>query len=310
MIPFPIRYSDAVLPDASGSWPLPHPYDLVATTRTLRTGPHDPTSRIASDGLWRTTHTPEGPVTVRVHVQSDALHADAWGPGAAFALSDLPRWLGLDEPVWAFAPHPVVDDLARHHRGLRGTDTRDPFDALVLTVLMQLVTWQHGAMTWRRLCRTFGERAPGPADLYLPPTPAAIRAAGTWRLESIGIGGKQARTLMEVARVPHVVRRVTDMPTTDAMELLQKIKGVGPWTAATVLGDRLGRPDPIPLGDFHLPNTIAWALAGEARANDARMVALLTPFEGQAYRVIRLVLAAGIGAPKFGPRRRGLRRTA
>jgi 3-methyladenine DNA glycosylase/8-oxoguanine DNA glycosylase len=216
----------------------------------------------------------------------------------------VPRWVGLDEPQWQFPAHPLIDRLARTFRGMRGTDTRDPFDAVVLTVLMQLVTWEHGAMTWRRVCRTLGEPAPGPKDLRLPPTPQAIRAAGTWRLEAVGIGGRQARTLMEVARVPHVIGRVVDMPTPEALGLLVKIKGIGPWTAASVLGDRLGRPEPIPVGDFHIPNVVAWALAGEPRGTDARMLELLRPFDGVAYRVIRLLVAAGIEAPKFGPRRR------
>ena len=83
----------------------------------------------------------------------------------------------------------------------------------------------------------------------------------------------------------------------------KRVRGIGPWSAASLLGMRCARPEPIPLGDYHLPNTIAWALAGEPRATDDRMLELLAPFEGQAFRVIRLVFAAGIRAPKRGPRR-------
>ena len=299
-----------MIPDASGSWPLPTPYDFVETTRTLQTGAYDPTIRREPRGLWRAAHTADGPVSVQLTMRDHQLHTSAWGPGAGAAIADVPRWVGLHEPQWAFPAHPLIDRLATTFRGVRGTDTRDPFDALVLTVLMQLVTWEHGAKTWRRLCRTFGEPAPGPVELRLPPTPRAIRAAGTWRLESLGIGGRQARTLMDVARVPHVVGRIAGMPTADGLALLQKIKGIGPWTAASVLGDRLGRPEPIPVGDFHIPNIVAWALAGEPRGTDARMIELLQPFDGIGYRVIRLLIAGGIEAPKFAPRRRGMPRSA
>jgi 3-methyladenine DNA glycosylase/8-oxoguanine DNA glycosylase len=217
-------------------------------------------------------------------------------------LHDVPRWAGLDEPPWALPAHPVVDRLLRAYSGVRLTDTRDVFEALVNTVLQQLVTWEHAAMTWRRLCERHGERAPGPIDMRLAPTPQAIRAAGTMHLQAAGVGLKQARTLVTVAAVAHAIRRAADLPTHEAAELLQKVRGIGPWTASMVLGMRLGRPEPIPVGDFHLPSTIAWALAGEPRATDARMLELLAPFAGQAFRVVRLVWAARIQPPRRGPR--------
>lgn len=233
----------------------------------------------------------------------DAIEVDGWGPGAVAAVRDVPRWLGLDEAEWAFPSHPVVDRLARAHRGLRSTDTRDVFQALVVTVLHQLVTWEEGTTAWRRLCVELGEPAPGPAELRVPPTPQALRAAGTGRIHALGVGLRQARTLMEVAFSARALQRAADLPTDQALALLQQVPGVGPWTAAITMGARLGRPEPIPLGDLHLPHTMAWALAGEPRGTDARMAQLLEPFPGQAFRVIRLVSAAGIEAPRHGPRR-------
>jgi 3-methyladenine DNA glycosylase/8-oxoguanine DNA glycosylase len=288
-------------PDASETWPLPQAYDFFETTRWLRTGVRDPTVRREPDGLWRTAHTADGPVTVRMTIGA-RLRADAWGPGAAAVMHDVPRWLGLDEPPWELPSHPVVDRLLRANGGVRLTDTRDVFESLVNTVLQQLVTWEHAAMTWRRVCEVHGEAAPGPIALRLSPTPRAIRAAGTMHLQAVGIGLKQARTLMTVAGVAHALRRAADMPTPEAAALLRKVRGVGPWTASMSLGLRLGRPEPIPLGDLHLPSTIAWALAGEPRATDARMVELLEPFGDQAFRVVRLVWAARIEAPRRGPR--------
>jgi hypothetical protein len=47
---------------------------------------------------------------------------------------------------------------------------------------------------------------------------------------------------------------------------------------------------------------VAWALAGEARADDARMLELLEPYRGHRGRVIRLLVAGHPGPPRFGPR--------
>jgi 3-methyladenine DNA glycosylase/8-oxoguanine DNA glycosylase len=63
-----------------------------------------------------------------------------------------------------------------------------------------------------------------------------------------------------------------------------------------------GDPDAISVGDFHLPHLVGWALAGEPRADDRRMLELLEPYRGQRARVQRLLELSGIGAPRRGPR--------
>jgi len=75
--------------------------------------------------------------------------------------------------------------------------------------------------------------------------------------------------------------------------------------SVVALGDR----DVVSLGDYHLPHQVSWALAGEARGSEARMLELLEPYRGHRARVIRLLTLGGIQAPRFGPRMR-LRRIA
>ncbi len=92
------------------------------------------------------------------------------------------------------------------------------------------------------------------------------------------------------------------MPLADARRRLTLVPGVGAWTAAEVALVALGDPDAVSVGDFHLPNQVAYALAGEARADDARMLELLEPYRGHRGRVIRLLGCSGINAPRYGPR--------
>jgi hypothetical protein len=56
------------------------------------------------------------------------------------------------------------------------------------------------------------------------------------------------------------------------------------------------------VGDFHLPNVVAFALAGEVRGDDRRMLELLEPWRGHRARVVRLLESSGIRPPAFGPR--------
>ena len=83
---------------------------------------------------------------------------------------------------------------------------------------------------------------------------------------------------------------------------LRAIPGIGPWTAAEVGMRAFGDPDAVSVGDFHLPNMVAWALAGEPRGTDERMLELLEPYRGQRGRVLRLLELSGVGPPRRAPR--------
>ena len=83
---------------------------------------------------------------------------------------------------------------------------------------------------------------------------------------------------------------------------LRAIPGIGPWTAAEVGVRALGDVDAVSVGDFHLPNLVAFALAGEPRGTDARMLELLEPYRGQRALVVRWLELSGIAAPRYGPR--------
>ena len=63
-----------------------------------------------------------------------------------------------------------------------------------------------------------------------------------------------------------------------------------------------GDPDAVSVGDYQLPPIVAWALAGEERGTDERMLELLEPYRGQHGRVQRLLEASHISPPAYGPR--------
>ncbi len=127
-----------------------------------------------------------------------------------------------------------------------------------------------------------------------------MAAAPYWVFHPFGVEQRRAETLRRAAAVADRLERSPDSST--ATRALLSINGIGPWTAAEVVRVAYGDADAVSVGDYHVPNTVAWALAGEARADDARMLELLEPFRGHRGRVCRLLEAAGIHAPRFGPR--------
>ena len=88
----------------------------------------------------------------------------------------------------------------------------------------------------------------------------------------------------------------------DADRRLRSVPGVGVWTAAEVRQRALGDVDAVSVGDFHLCRQVGWVLAGEERADDARMLELLEPYRGHRYRVCRLVELSGLAPERRGPR--------
>ena len=95
---------------------------------------------------------------------------------------------------------------------------------------------------------------------------------------------------------------LVDAPLDAAYSRLRSVPGIGPWTTAEVGVRALGDVDAVSVGDFHLPHLVAYALAGEPRATDERMLELLEPYRGRRALVVRLLELSGMRAPRYGPR--------
>jgi len=260
--------------------------------------------------VWRATRTPEGPATLRLRavVGSDTIRATAWGDGAAWALRQAPELIGCGDDDSGLAAtrvrHPLVARLHRRLPGLRMPRTRMVADAMAASVIEQKVTGLEAHRSYRQLALRYGEAAPGPGGLWLPPDLGALAGAPYYDLHRFGVERRRADTVRRVARHAHRLDATVDAPLDQAHIRMTAIAGVGPWTAAEVAQVALGDADAVSVGDYHLPHQVAYALAGERRATNARMLELLEPFRGHRGRVARLIVAAGLGPPRRAPRAR------
>ena len=118
----------------------------------------------------------------------------------------------------------------------------------------------------------------------------------------MGLEQRRAITLIRAAERATWLERALKMPPSAARAHLRSLPGIGVWTAAEVARTALGDPDAVSIGDFHVPHMVCWALAGEPRGDDARMLELLEPYHGQRARVVRILERSGLAAPRFGPR--------
>ena len=287
-------------PDAEGFVPLPSPIDLAQTLAPIAHGRGDPTIRFGPDGIWRATRTPAGAATLRLRSAPGGVAVAAWGPGSAAALEGAADLIGANDDPGALVPrHRLIVELVRRFPGLRLSRTNRPFEALLPAICEQKVTGMEARAAFRGIIAAHGEPAPGPASLRLPPAPAILAALPYFAFHRFGLERRRADLIRRAAQLaPSIEQAVPE----EATARMAAVPGIGPWTLAEVTRIAFGDPDAISVGDFHLPNLVAWALAREPRADDARMLELLEPYGGQRGRVQRLLEVSGIRAPRYGPR--------
>lgn len=290
-------------PDLEAVVPLDGPYSLHATMRRYAVWRADPTWRVRGDEAWAAFRTTKGAATVRYVQRGARVHVAAWGPAAEEAIEAAPEHLGQSDSSWALeSNHPVVGPLLAASRGLRFGRTRRLFERLVALVIAQKVTADGAARSYGELVFRYGERAPGPKKLWIAPTAERLSALSYFDFHPLGIERRRAETILFAARrakrlealaheEPHLVRK-----------RLLAFPGIGEWTAALVTSTVHGDTDAVPVGDYHFKNHVAFTLAGEARADDARMLELLEPFRPHRGRVLAAILREGESAPRFGPR--------
>ncbi len=200
--------------------------------------------------------------------------------------------------------HEVLNRTWRLNPGLRTPCTMAVWETLFRVILEQKVTGKEAASSYRALVRKLGEPAPdapGPL-LTLIPDPAVVADTPHHVFMAANVERKRADTIRRAASYAQRIEEGAAVSLEEAYRRLRAIPGIGEWTINEVGAIALGDTDAVSIGDYHVKNYVSWALAGEARGTDERMVELLQPYRPYRARMVRIIKISGIQAPKFGPR--------
>lgn len=296
--------------------PLRVPLDLERTLGPSVQGiAWAPAMRRHEGGVIWAFRSPEGDVTLELRVEcpdeggelgrEGTLLARAWGPGTDWAMANLPALVGLEDDLESFQPdHPVLRKLVPKMRGARLPRMPHATEKLVRIVLSQLVTNTEARRTDLELARRYGRPAPGPFEkLRLPPTGTQLGRLTTEALLEAGVLRKQAQTLQYLGRRSAKIDEMATMDLEARTARLQVLRGIGPWSAASLEIAAFGNANAVIVGDYHLPDDIAYALAGKERSDDTHMLELLEPFAPHRGRVALWLHLNGMHAPRRGPKR-------
>jgi 3-methyladenine DNA glycosylase/8-oxoguanine DNA glycosylase len=301
------RPYDPAVPFASRTLKCARPLDVGLTFGPLVRGRHDPSSRIAGDSWLQALNSPAGPVTVAVRADraQAEVNVQAWGPGGAWVIDHAEGIVGAADEPGDFAPtNAVLAALHRRLRGLRVIRLGAVLDLAVATTVEQRVTTIEARRSWHALLRRHGTPAPGEHGLVLPPTGTVLGALPDWEWRRIGMEERRAGTVRRLACDASGLARAASAGDAVVEQRLRGVRGVGPWTAAHVMHFAAGDADAVPVGDWHLPRHVGFALAGEQWADDARMLELLEPFRPHRGRAWRLIVAGTPAPARRAPRAR------
>lgn len=252
--------------------------------------------------FWWSTHTPVGVGLLAFRVAGDTLRADAWGQGAEWMVDRFGSLIGdRDETAADFrSDHPFVRQALQKV----GTPALGAsgcwYEALATAAIGQRVVSADARTSRLRLAWRFGDSSLG-GPLPAFPDPQALLRIADHEFHRAGIERSRARVLRVAAKHSTRLEGLSGADPRDADDWLQRLPGVGPWTAALTTAAAAGDPDAVPVGDLHIPRMVVYALSGEPDGDDERMLELLEPFAGHRQRVVRLVKHLRIGPPRHRP---------
>ena len=215
----------------------------------------------AEDGgrLLRAWGPPDRPWVLAVAPDRERWHVEAWGADPPTARAAARALFSLDHPIEAFyrltRQETVLRGTERRFRGLRIPRDAHLYEALLHSILGQQVSVRAATTMKERLLATTGAfLAADGLEVPRVPTPRELRTLGVEGLRTTGVSAAKSRALLALAGAVEAGampgEELASRPLSAAIEWLDRLPGVGRWTAENALLRGVGRPDVFIAGDL------------------------------------------------------------
>ena len=204
---------------------------------------------------------------------------------------------------------PALRETARALRGMRPPRYPDLFETFANVIPFQQVSLQAGMSVVAQLIHRFGDRLEIDDNTYhLFPRAETVASARTASLRACGMSARKSEALRRIAGTiaagSLTAEELVVLPSTEAIERLMQLSGIGPWSAALILLRGLQRLDVFPQADTGAEGNLAKLLHLRSRASLTRIIESFGEYRGYLYfyGLASRLLAAELIHP--APRRR------
>jgi DNA-3-methyladenine glycosylase II len=214
------------------------------------------------------------------------------------AREQLARILSLDVDGSRFAAigerDPVIGRLQARHPGLRPVCFFSPYEAAAWALIGQRVRIAQAAQVKQRLAAELGHEVDIHGDRQFAfPEPARLQ-----RLEGLrGLTARKTgylRALAQAARDGVLdARELRALPAGQALERLEGLPGIGPFSAQLVVVRGAGEPDVLPASEPRLARAVALAYGLDTAPNGPeleRLAANWKPYRSWVSFLLRVLL--------------------
>lgn len=189
-----------------------------------------------------------------------------------FDLSEFYNEIRKDETMSA---------LARRLCGLRSPTTQFAFEALVDSIVEQQISLKVANVFERRIVKKWGDALTLDEETYYAyPTPQSLAAATQQELRAVGLSERKAEYVRNAASL--IAQGKLDLEAlkcrekaSEIIEELDKIKGIGVWTAELTMIRGMQRLEALPADDLGLRRTIShfYCCGKQITSAEARKIA-------------------------------------
>ncbi|OGO50248.1 MAG: hypothetical protein A2148_04300 [Chloroflexi bacterium RBG_16_68_14] len=171
------------------------------------------------------------------------------------------------------AADPVIGEIVRRVGAYRLEVRGQPYQSLLRAILYQQLAGAAASAIERRFLNLYGGRVPEPEEL-LATSPEGLRSVGLSRQKA-----SYLRSLAEHAAAGQLeLRRLSRASDDKVLEIVTAVKGIGRWTADTLLMFCLGRPDVLPVGDLFIQRMMKEAYRLDSLPDPATMLQIAEPW--------------------------------
>ncbi len=304
--------------------PTRAPFHLEATVRVLQRRPANLIDVWEEQGYRRTVRTGGRLILIQVENRGTVDSPDV-------RLSILPRGivprqraearqiaseilgLGVDSsvPQRRAEAEPALRRTALALRGMRPPRYPDLFETFANVIPFQQLSLEAGMAVTGQLVRRFGQVLTLDGRRHYA-FPGAERVADTrvTSLKRCGLSTRKSLALRSIAKAiaagSLAVREIEGLPSSEAMERLMQLGGIGAWSAALVLLRGFGRLDVFPQADTGAESSLAALMHLRSRRSLTRVIDRFGEYRGYLYfyGIASRLFAAGRIRPAPQPPKR------